>query len=220
MVAGRVGGGFGGKQEVLTEDVVALAALSSTARCSLNSPGPSSSPPPPPGIPSPSISRPAPAATGRLTALKLEVLTNTGAYGNHATGVMFHGCGESMAVYNCANKKVDAHAVYTNTVPSGAFRGYGLEPDDLRDRIRHRRARAPGSAWTRWSSAAATWSGKATTCSPRTPSPEDVRYGSYGLDQCTKPGGGRPGPRPGTLPRGRPRGPARTGWSARAPRCP
>ncbi|MFP3548447.1 molybdopterin cofactor-binding domain-containing protein, partial [Rhizobium sp. SIMBA_035] len=27
VVAGRVGGGFGGKQEVLTEDVVALAAL-------------------------------------------------------------------------------------------------------------------------------------------------------------------------------------------------
>jgi len=27
VVAGRVGGGFGGKQEVLTEDIVALAAL-------------------------------------------------------------------------------------------------------------------------------------------------------------------------------------------------
>ncbi|MEX7539409.1 molybdopterin cofactor-binding domain-containing protein, partial [Providencia rettgeri] len=39
---------------------------------------------------------------------------------------MFHGCGESLGVYTCANKKVDAHAVYTNTVPSGAFRGYGL----------------------------------------------------------------------------------------------
>ena len=54
------------------------------------------------------------------------MLTNTGAYGNHAPGVMFHGCGESLAVYKCANKKVDAHAVYTNTVPAGAFRGYGL----------------------------------------------------------------------------------------------
>ena len=63
---------------------------------------------------------------GRLTALQLDVLTNTGAYGNHAPGVMFHGCGESLAVYKCANKKVDARAVYTNTVPSGAFRGYGL----------------------------------------------------------------------------------------------
>ena len=29
-------------------------------------------------------------------------------------------------VYRCANKKVDGYAVYTNTVPAGAFRGYGL----------------------------------------------------------------------------------------------
>ena len=29
-------------------------------------------------------------------------------------------------VYRCANKKIDGFAVYTNTVPSGAFRGYGL----------------------------------------------------------------------------------------------
>ena len=30
------------------------------------------------------------------------------------------------AVYNCPNKKVDAVVAYTNTVPAGAFRGYGL----------------------------------------------------------------------------------------------
>ena len=29
-------------------------------------------------------------------------------------------------VYNCPNKKVDAVVAYTNTVPAGAFRGYGL----------------------------------------------------------------------------------------------
>ena len=26
----------------------------------------------------------------------------------------------------CPNKRVDGRAVYTNTVPAGAFRGYGL----------------------------------------------------------------------------------------------
>jgi len=35
-------------------------------------------------------------------------------------------CGESIGVYNCPNKKVDAVVAYTNTVPAGAFRGYGL----------------------------------------------------------------------------------------------
>ena len=61
-----------------------------------------------------------------LTALAVDVLSDTGAYGNHAVGVLFHGCHESVAVYRCPNKRVDGEAVYTNNVPSGAFRGYGL----------------------------------------------------------------------------------------------
>ena len=65
-------------------------------------------------------------ADGVLTALAVDVLSDTGAYGNHAAGVLFHGCHESVALYRCANKRVDAEAVYTNHVPSGAFRGYGL----------------------------------------------------------------------------------------------
>ena len=31
-----------------------------------------------------------------------------------------------MALYRCPNKQIDGYAVYTNTMPSGAFRGYGL----------------------------------------------------------------------------------------------
>src|SRR5207237_8517526 len=63
---------------------------------------------------------------GKLKALPLDALSNTGAYGIHAAPVLFHACGESLGVYNCANKKVDAVVAYTNTVPAGAFRGYGL----------------------------------------------------------------------------------------------
>ena len=65
-------------------------------------------------------------AAGELTAMTIDVLSDTGAYGNHAIGVLFHGCHESVALYRCANKRVDAEAVYTHTVPAGAFRGYGL----------------------------------------------------------------------------------------------
>ncbi|WP_349307808.1 MULTISPECIES: molybdopterin cofactor-binding domain-containing protein [unclassified Streptomyces] len=63
---------------------------------------------------------------GTLTALELRVVSNTGAYGNHGPAVMFHACGESLSVYRCPNKKADGYAVYTHTVPAGAFRGYGL----------------------------------------------------------------------------------------------
>ena len=90
-------------------------------------------------------------ADGVLTALAVDVLIDAGAYGNHSPGVMFHGCGESVAVYRCANKRVDAQAVYTNNIPSGAFRGYGLGQvifaiesalDELAQRTRHRPVRA------------------------------------------------------------------------------
>ncbi|MEV8314717.1 molybdopterin-dependent oxidoreductase [Streptomyces sp. NPDC059900] len=126
VVAGRVGGGFGGKQEMLTEDIVVLAALKLrrpvkleytraeqfygattrhpfTIRIKLGA-------------------RP----DGTLTAIQMRVVSNTGAYGNHGPAVMFHSVGESFAVYRAPHKKVDAYSVYTNGVPAGAFRGYGL----------------------------------------------------------------------------------------------
>ena len=65
-------------------------------------------------------------ADGTLTALALDVTADTGAYGNHGPGVLFHAVEEAVTAYRCPNKRVDARAVYTNTVPAGAFRGYGL----------------------------------------------------------------------------------------------
>ena len=58
--------------------------------------------------------------------MRLRVVSNAGAYGNHSGAVLHHGCGESIGVYRCPNKHVEGYAVYTNTLPSGAFRGYGL----------------------------------------------------------------------------------------------
>jgi CO/xanthine dehydrogenase Mo-binding subunit len=39
---------------------------------------------------------------------------------------MYPAVEEAVTAYRCPNKRVDARAVYTNTVPAGAFRGYGL----------------------------------------------------------------------------------------------
>ncbi|WP_410961052.1 molybdopterin cofactor-binding domain-containing protein, partial [Salmonella sp. SKLX077814] len=63
---------------------------------------------------------------GVLTALHVDQPMDTGAYGNHGVGVMYHSVHESTSVYRCPNKRVDAESVYTNNLPSGAFRGYGL----------------------------------------------------------------------------------------------
>ena len=184
VFAARVGGGFGGKQEIFTEDLVALAVLRTGrpvtyefsrteqfTRASLRHP-----------------MRVAVTlgadADGTLTAMKLDVLSDTGAYGNHAIGVMFHGVAESTTVYRTPVRRIDAEAVYTNNVPSGAFRGYGLGQvmlgvesamDMLAERLemdpfelRRRNMIRPGDALH----------------PDKDPYEDDLIIGSYGLDQC------------------------------------
>jgi putative selenate reductase molybdopterin-binding subunit len=180
----RVGGGFGGKQEMFVEDILTLAALKTGRPVKLEFTreeqfiGTSTRHPM-------RITVKAGADRhGKLTALQLDVLSNTGAYGNHASPVLLHACGESIGVYNCPNKKVDAVVAYTNTVPAGAFRGYGLPQtlfaveaaiDELAKglgispfEIRRRNIVKPGDP----------------LLSPQDSHHNDVRYGSYGLDQC------------------------------------
>ena len=126
VLAARVGGGFGGKQEMLVEDVVGLAVLRLGRPVQLELTREQQFTLVPGRHPMRVSVELGADADGVLTAMRVDVLTDTGAYGNHAPGVMFHGTHESIALYRCANKRVDAEAVYTNTVPSGAFRGYGL----------------------------------------------------------------------------------------------
>ncbi|MEU4240134.1 molybdopterin cofactor-binding domain-containing protein [Actinoplanes sp. NPDC026619] len=126
VIAGRVGGGFGGKQEMLVEDLVALAVLRLGRPVKLEYTRAEQFTGATTRHPFEVTLKAGARADGTLTALQLKVLVNTGAYGNHGPSVMFHGCHESLAVYRCDNKKTDAFCVYTNSVPAGAFRGYGL----------------------------------------------------------------------------------------------
>jgi putative selenate reductase molybdopterin-binding subunit len=180
----RVGGGFGGKQEMFVEDILALAALRTGRPVKLELTREEQFIATSTRHPMRVTVRAGADANGKLTALQLDVLSNTGAYGNHAGPVLFHGCGESIGVYNCPNKKVDAVVAYTNTVPAGAFRGYGLPQtliaveaaiDELAKRLginpyefRRRNVIRPGDPMR---------------APVGTPHP-DVFYGSYGLDQC------------------------------------
>ena len=180
----RVGGGFGGKQEMFVEDVLALAALRTGRPVKLELTREEQFIATSTRHPMRVTVKAGADKDGRLTALQLDVLSNTGAYGNHAGPVLFHACGESIGVYNCPNKKVDAVVAYTNTVPAGAFRGYGLPQtllaveaaiDELARglgisayEIRRRNIVKPGDPML----------------SPPGASHTDVLYGSYGLDQC------------------------------------
>ncbi|MEP9412849.1 molybdopterin cofactor-binding domain-containing protein [Gordonia sp. VNQ95] len=184
VAAARVGGGFGGKQELLTEDLVAIAVLRTgrpvgyemtrtdeMTRTTYRHPF------------EVSVDLGADDA-GRLRAMKVDVLSDTGAYGNHAIGVMFHACAESVSVYNCPVKRVDAEVVYTNNPPSGAFRGYGLGQvifaiESAMDELALRLGVDPFEL--RRINAVA--QGDPLLIAHPEPE-EDLVYGSYGLDQC------------------------------------
>jgi len=179
----RIGGGFGGKQEMLTEDVVALATLRLRAPVSLELTREEEFAATTTRHPMRVRVKLAAGDDGRLSAIALRIVANTGAYGNHGPAVMYHACGESIAVYDCANKRVDAYSVYTNTVPAGALRGYGLSQlvfavDSAVDEL----ARLIGSDPLEFR--ARNVIGPDATMRTIEGAAEDVEIGSYGLDQC------------------------------------
>ena len=62
---------------------------------------------------------------GRVTALDIEVLFNAGAYTTLSAVVLQRGVICASGVYNIPNLHVHGKAMKTNTVPSGAYRGFG-----------------------------------------------------------------------------------------------
>jgi len=185
VVTGRVGGGFGGKQEMLVEDLAVLALLRTGRPVQLEFTREEQFTGAPTRHAMAVTVTAAARADGTLTALRLRVVADTGAYGNHGPGVLFHGCHESIAVYRCPNKQVDGWSVHTHTPPAGAFRGYGQSQvifavesavDELAralgmDPIRFRELNVvrPGDALVAYHDG-----------------PDDLQFGSYGLDQCLR----------------------------------
>ncbi len=126
VVAKRVGGGFGGKQEMFTEDIVTLAVLRTGRPVQLEFTREEVFTATTTRHPMAITVKLGADADGTLTGFALDLTSNTGAYGNHGPGTMFHAVEESVTAYRCPAKRVDARVVYTNTMPAGALRGYGL----------------------------------------------------------------------------------------------
>ncbi|MEV8048008.1 molybdopterin cofactor-binding domain-containing protein [Streptomyces griseoluteus] len=121
----RVGGGFGGKQEVIAEDLVALATLDTGRPTCFEYTREEEFTTASPRHPMSLTVTLGAKADGTLTAFQVRNVSNTGAYGNHGGETLYAG-GAAVMIYRCPNKKYDAYSVYTNTVPSGALRGYGM----------------------------------------------------------------------------------------------
>jgi CO/xanthine dehydrogenase Mo-binding subunit len=64
-------------------------------------------------------------AAGRIVALESEAWLDAGAY-NYTSNKVLGNCHLAQGgTYDVPNASIDSHAVYTNAVPGGAFRGFG-----------------------------------------------------------------------------------------------
>lgn len=62
---------------------------------------------------------------GTLVAAEIEYAINGGAYATLSPIVLFRGIVHAVGPYRCPHVRVSGDAVATNTVPNGAFRGFG-----------------------------------------------------------------------------------------------
>lgn len=63
---------------------------------------------------------------GKLTALKADILGDTGAYASVGDSVLSRAAGHAAGGYHLPAVDVVARAVYTNNIPCGAMRGFGV----------------------------------------------------------------------------------------------
>src|SRR5947209_9500344 len=179
----RVGGGFGGKQEMISEDLCVLATLKigrpvkweftreeqfigATTRHQMTT-----------------HVKLGAKQDGTLTAVEIHVVSNTGAYGGHAGETLAAALGGPLTAYRCANKKADGYAVYTNLVPAGGFRGYGSSQTTFAiecaiDEVAQRVGMDPFAIRRKNMVRPDDWIESVWN------DPSDVGFGSYGLDQC------------------------------------
>lgn len=62
---------------------------------------------------------------GKVIAAEVELIADGGAYAYTSTKVLGNATLLCTGAYNIPNVKVDSYAVYTNNIPTGAFRGFG-----------------------------------------------------------------------------------------------
>lgn len=126
VIKPRIGGGFGGKQEVLIEDVAAHLTIATGRPVRFEYTREEEFASARSRHPMHVRLKTGVKNDGTIVANEMYALSDTGAYGCHALTVTGNTGQKCMGLYNAPNIKFAAHIVYTNTPPAGAFRGYGV----------------------------------------------------------------------------------------------
>lgn len=121
-----VGGGFGGKEDMSVQHHTALMAYKTGKPVKLLLSRQESLQVHPKRHPMKIIMTTGCDNNGKLTAQKTEILANTGAYASLGGPVLQRACTHASGPYNFQNFEVIGKAYYTNMVPAGAFRGFGV----------------------------------------------------------------------------------------------
>ncbi|MGH2447280.1 MAG: xanthine dehydrogenase family protein molybdopterin-binding subunit, partial [Chloroflexota bacterium] len=125
VIKPRVGGGFGNKQEIVTEPIAAVLALKTRRPVKLEFSRHDEFTIARMRHPQHLRLQTGVRRDGSITANSLKVLTNTGAYGTHALTVTGNTGTKPLPLYRTPNMGFYADIVYTNLPIAGAFRGYG-----------------------------------------------------------------------------------------------
>ena len=125
VIKPRIGGGFGVKQEVLIEDVVGLLALRTKKPVYLFYTREEEFVSSRTRHPERMRVRTGANRDGRITAIGLDCISNTGAYGAHALTVVCNSGSKVLPLYRANHIHFTGTAAYTNLPVGGAYRGYG-----------------------------------------------------------------------------------------------
>lgn len=126
VIKPRIGGGFGGKQEVLIEDICALLTIATNRPVKLEYSRADEFRSSRSRHPQIIRMKTGVKRDGTMIANSMTVLANTGAYGTHSLTVQSNTGSKPLPIYPCPNIRFEANVVYTNMPSPGAFRGYGV----------------------------------------------------------------------------------------------
>jgi CO/xanthine dehydrogenase Mo-binding subunit/aerobic-type carbon monoxide dehydrogenase small subunit (CoxS/CutS family) len=125
FIMSPVGGGFGGKEDMIYQGMLALMAMKTRRPVRLVFTREESVISTAKRHPSRTTLRMGLTRDGRIKALSLTMICDGGAYGLSTEGVMRKAAILGAGPYAIPNVQVDTYGIYTNNTPSGAFRSFG-----------------------------------------------------------------------------------------------
>jgi len=125
FIMSPVGGGFGGKEDMIYQGMLALLAMKTQRPVRLVFTREESIISTAKRHPSRTVLRMGLMRDGRIRALQMKMICDGGAYGLSTEGVMRKAAILAAGPYVVPNVRIDTLGIYTNNTPSGAFRSFG-----------------------------------------------------------------------------------------------